>query len=104
MQVMALTHTGMTTDEFRGIVSAWMDSATHPRFGRPYSQMIYQPMLEYTTIQNPYPTLGMIIHHTDGDREYAYDLKSHIAVPDRMQYMESPTVKAFQESLRTSFQ
>jgi hypothetical protein len=32
-------------------------------------------MLEYTTINNPRPSLGMIIHHTDADREYAYDAK-----------------------------
>ena len=175
MHVMALTHTGITTDEFRHTVAGWLASATHPRFGRPYTQMIYQPMLElqhylrqngfktfivsgggadfmrvwteavygippeqvvgstaqtryelqdsgpvlvktpdhlfvndrqgkpvgihqfigrrpiacfgnsdgdqamleYTTIQNPHPSLGMIIHHTDGDREYAYDLQPH---------------------------
>lgn len=30
-------------------------------------------MLEYTTINNPHPSFGLIVHHTDGDREYAYD-------------------------------
>ena len=30
-------------------------------------------MLQYTTIGNPRPTLGVIVHHTDADREYAYD-------------------------------
>jgi phosphoglycolate phosphatase-like HAD superfamily hydrolase len=30
-------------------------------------------MLEYTTIDNPRPSLGVIVHHTDADREYAYD-------------------------------
>ena len=30
-------------------------------------------MLEYTTINNPYPSFGLIVHHTDADREYAYD-------------------------------
>jgi hypothetical protein len=30
-------------------------------------------MLEYTTIDNPRPSLGVILHHTDADREYAYD-------------------------------
>jgi hypothetical protein len=34
-----------------------------------------QQMLEYTTIDNPRPSLGLIIHHTDADREYAYDEK-----------------------------
>jgi phosphoglycolate phosphatase-like HAD superfamily hydrolase len=30
-------------------------------------------MLEYTTINNPRPSLGLIVHHTDAAREYAYD-------------------------------
>jgi len=171
MHLMALTHTGMTTDEFSKSVSDWMAAARHPRFNRPYDQLIYQPqrellkylrakgfstyivsgggadfmrvfservygippeqvvgstgtvrfemrdgkpvlvktadyvfvddkegkaagihefigrrpilaignsdgdqaMLEYTTIGNPLPSLGVLIHHTDADREYAYD-------------------------------
>jgi hypothetical protein len=32
-----------------------------------------QAMLEYTTIANPRPSLGVLIHHTDGEREYRYD-------------------------------
>ncbi len=32
-------------------------------------------MLEYTTIANPRPSLGLIVHHTDADREFAYDAK-----------------------------
>jgi phosphoglycolate phosphatase-like HAD superfamily hydrolase len=32
-------------------------------------------MLEYTTIDNPRPSFGLIIHHTDTEREYAYDTK-----------------------------
>jgi phosphoserine phosphatase len=34
-----------------------------------------QAMLEYTTIGNPRPSFGLIVHHTDADREYAYDAK-----------------------------
>jgi phosphoglycolate phosphatase-like HAD superfamily hydrolase len=34
-----------------------------------------QAMLEYTTIGNPRPSLGLIVHHTDAEREYAYDAK-----------------------------
>jgi hypothetical protein len=32
-------------------------------------------MLEYTTIGNPRPSFGLILHHTDAEREYAYDSK-----------------------------
>ncbi len=46
MQLMAATHTGMTTDEFQKIVTDWIATAQHPRFKRPYTQCVYQPMLE----------------------------------------------------------
>jgi phosphoglycolate phosphatase-like HAD superfamily hydrolase len=45
-QVMMATHAGMTTDEFAGLVSEWVASARHPRFKRPYTEVVYQPMLE----------------------------------------------------------
>jgi hypothetical protein len=175
MQVLALTHAGMTTDEFRDPVEAWFGSARHPRFGRAYDELTCQPMQEllrhlqangfenfiisgggadfvrvwvervygmppeqvvgstartrfelrdgepvltktldqlfvndregkpvgihqfvgrrptvccgnsdgdhampqYTTIGNPDPTLGLIVHHTDGEREYAYDVETN---------------------------
>ena len=46
MQLMAATHTGMTSDEFQKIVTGWIATAQHPRFKRPYTQCVYQPMLE----------------------------------------------------------
>ena len=171
MRILALTLTGMTTEEFRSNVEAWLVSAKHPKYGKPYDQVIYQPMLEvlrylrandfktfivsgggadfmriwvegvygippeqvvgstsrttfevrdsgpvlvktldylfvddkvgkpvgihqfigrqpiacfgnsdgdqamlqYTTINNPRPSFGLIVHHTDGEREFAYD-------------------------------
>ena len=174
MHVLALTHAGMTIDEFRDAVEAWFASAKHPRYGRPYDELTYQPMqellrhlrangfknfivsgggadfmrvwvervygippeqvvgstarttfelrdsgpvltktldhlfvndkegkpvgihqfigrrptvccgnsdgdhamLQYTTINNPRPSFGLIVHHTDSEREYAYDAKT----------------------------
>jgi phosphoglycolate phosphatase-like HAD superfamily hydrolase len=171
MQILALTHAGMTAEEFRDAVQAWLQTARHPRFERPYDELTYQPMqellrllrangfknfivsgggadfmrvwvervygippeqvvgstartkyelresgpvliktleylfvndkqgkpvgihqfigrrpvfccgnsdgdqamLQYTTINNPLPSFGLIVHHTDGEREYAYD-------------------------------
>ena len=170
-ELVMASHAGMSTAEFESIVTAWFQTARHPRFKRPYNQLIYQPMLEllaylrangfktyivsgggldfmrpvtyqaygipreqvvgstiktafevrdgkpviirlpeldfiddkagkpvniekiigrrpifaagnsdgdyemlqYTTIANPRPTLGLIVHHTDAEREYAYD-------------------------------
>ncbi len=46
MEVLTVTHWGMTTEEFSQAVSDWIASAKHPRFHRPYSELVYQPMLE----------------------------------------------------------
>ena len=46
VQLMAATHAGMTVDEFQKIVTDWLATAQHPRFRRPYTQCVYQPMLE----------------------------------------------------------
>jgi hypothetical protein len=46
LQIVAATHAGMTSDEFRQIVSDWMKTARHPKYDRPYNQCVYQPMLE----------------------------------------------------------
>jgi phosphoserine phosphatase len=171
MQVLALTHAGMTIEAFHAAVEAWFTSATHPRYGRPYVDLTYLPMqellrhlrangfknfivsgggtdfmrvwaervygippeqvlgstarttfelrdggpvltknldqlfvndkegkpvmihqfigrrpilccgnsdgdlamLQYTTINNPRPSFGLLVHHTDAEREYAYD-------------------------------
>ena len=174
MQILAITHAGMTADEFRAAVQNWLQTARHPRFKRPYDELTYQPMqellsllrangfknfivsgggadfmrvwvervygippeqvvgstartkyelrdsgpvliktldylfvndkkgkpvgihqfigrrpilccgnsdgdqamLQYTTINNPLPSFGLIIHHTDAEREYAYDAET----------------------------
>ena len=40
------THGGMTPAEFRTIVAEWLKTARHPRFQKPFDQLVYQPMLE----------------------------------------------------------
>jgi hypothetical protein len=46
MEMLAATHTGMTTEEFTKTVTDWIATAKHPKTGRPYTEMVYQPMLE----------------------------------------------------------
>jgi hypothetical protein len=46
VKLMLETHAGMTTSEFEQIVSEWLATARHPRFHRPYTECVYQPMLE----------------------------------------------------------
>jgi haloacid dehalogenase-like hydrolase len=45
-KITAVTHAGMTTEEFLADVERWLGSAQHPRFHRPYTELVYQPMLE----------------------------------------------------------
>jgi hypothetical protein len=46
MQTGMATHAGMNTDEFEATVTDWIRTARHPRFRRPYTACVYQPMLE----------------------------------------------------------
>ena len=40
------THAGMSTKQFEAIVTDWLATARHPRFSRPYTELVYQPMVE----------------------------------------------------------
>src|SRR5581483_410826 len=46
MQIIAATHAGMSTDDFRKAVLDWLATSRHPRFTRPYTDLVYQPMIE----------------------------------------------------------
>lgn len=46
LELIMATHAGMTTDEFAQIVQDWLASARHPKYNRPYTELVYQPMLE----------------------------------------------------------
>jgi phosphoserine phosphatase len=46
LELVMATHTGMTTAEFEQIVKDWIATARHPKTGKLYTEMVYQPMLE----------------------------------------------------------
>lgn len=46
VQLIMTTHAGMTTDEFNQVVKDWLATAKHAKTGKPYNEMIFQPMLE----------------------------------------------------------
>jgi phosphoserine phosphatase len=46
LEIVMASHAGNTTEEFEQIVTAWLATARHPGTGRPYTEMVYQPMLE----------------------------------------------------------
>ncbi len=46
LEILMATHAGNTTEEFEKIVSNWIATAKHPKTGKSYTDMVYQPMLE----------------------------------------------------------
>jgi hypothetical protein len=46
LEIVMATHAGMTTEQFEQIVRDWIATAKHPKTGKLYTEMVYQPMLE----------------------------------------------------------
>jgi phosphoglycolate phosphatase-like HAD superfamily hydrolase len=46
LEIIVATHAGMMTAEFEQIVKEWIATAKHPKFKRPYTDCVYQPMIE----------------------------------------------------------
>ena len=49
LELIMATHAGMTTDQFSQTVQDWIGTAKHPKTGRRYTEMVYQPMLDLLT-------------------------------------------------------
>jgi phosphoserine phosphatase len=49
LEIVMATHAGMTSEEFETVAKEWLATAKHPATGRPYTEMVYQPMLELLT-------------------------------------------------------
>ncbi len=46
VELVMATHAGMTAEQFAKIVTDWLGTARHPKFDKPYTELVYQPMLE----------------------------------------------------------
>lgn len=46
LELVMATHAGNTTEEFERTVKDWLATAKHPKAGRPYTDLVFQPMLE----------------------------------------------------------
>lgn len=46
LKIVGATHSGMSTEAFDDYVKTWLSQARHPKTGKPYTEMIFQPMLE----------------------------------------------------------
>lgn len=75
-KIVAVTHAGMTVEDFHQVVSHWLHAAKNPRWHRPYTELIYQPMLE---VMNLLKTHGYKIYIVTGGgqdfvRVYAHEV------------------------------
>ncbi|MFJ4067361.1 HAD family hydrolase [Pseudomonas sp. NPDC089996] len=46
LKIVAATHAGVSTEQFIARTRQWLASAKHPKTGKPYTEMVFQPMLE----------------------------------------------------------
>lgn len=49
LELVMATHAGESTEQFQARVQQWLADAEHPRFGHPYTELVFQPMLEVLT-------------------------------------------------------
>jgi phosphoserine phosphatase len=76
MKVMAAATAGMTSDQFAALVHEWFDSASDPRFNRPYAELAYQPMLELLTYLRANGFKTYLV--TGSDVEFVRDLAQRV--------------------------
>lgn len=71
----------MTTDEFSKVATDWIATARHPITGRRFTETVSQPMLELLAYLRAKGFKTFI--HTDGEREWACDRRSHVGTLDK---------------------
>jgi phosphoglycolate phosphatase-like HAD superfamily hydrolase len=83
-QIVAATISGKTVEEFAAEVKKWLETARHPRWGRPYTELVYQPMLEVVAFlrANGYKTY--IVTGSGQDFVRAYAEKTYGIPPERV--------------------
>jgi phosphoglycolate phosphatase-like HAD superfamily hydrolase len=75
-KIIAATMSGMTTEEFNAEARAWINTARDRRWKRPYTELIYQPMVELMRYlrNNGYKTYIVTGGGEDFLRAYADDV------------------------------
>jgi hypothetical protein len=82
--IVAETHTGMTIEAFAGIAAAWIAQAKNPRWQRPYTDLVYQPMLELMRYLKDHKFKNYIV--TGGGQAFvrSYSLNAYGIEPERV--------------------
>jgi len=95
--MMAIAHSGMTTEQFKDIVEQWLATATHPRFKKPYTQLVYQPMLEVMDLFRAHGYKNYIVTgggqdfvRTYAEKIYGVPVENVIGTAGETKYTYSP--------------
>ncbi len=96
LQILAVTHSGMSNEVFAGLVKDWITTAKAPRFDRLYTDLVYQPMLEVMQYLRANGFRTYIV--TGGGQEFvrAYSERVYGVPPD--QVVGSSIVTKFDDS------
>ena len=68
LNFLAVTHGGLSLQDFEKSVTKWLQTAQHPRFNRPYTDLVFQPMLELLTYLRTHGFKNYIV--SGGDNEF----------------------------------
>lgn len=87
-QLINASHASMSVDEFQADVRQWLNDARHPKTGRKYTDMVYQPMLELLSFlrDNEFKTYivsGGGMHFIRAFAESAYGIPPYQVVGSR---------------------
>jgi len=93
IEIIKVTQSGMSTEQFSGIVSEWLATAKDPRFGRVYTDLVYQPMLELLSYLGANEFKIFIVSGNGADFIRVFAEKTYRIPPERV--VGSTTVAEF---------
>src|SRR5271170_2574000 len=96
MEIVAVTHSGMGTEEFLSIVKPWIATAKAPRFDRPYTDLVFQPMLEVMKLLREKDFKTYIV--TGGGQEFVRMYSERVYGIPPEQVVGSSIVTKFQDA------
>jgi hypothetical protein len=83
-EIMAVTHSGITTTQFDSSVSTWLQGARHPRFNRRYTELVYQPMLELLAYLRANGFMTFVVSGGGADFMRVWAPRSYAIPPDQI--------------------
>ena len=84
LEIVAATHSGMTTVDFNNSVKQWLETAKHPRFKVLYTDLVYQPMLELLAYLRANDFKTFIVSGGGVEFMRAFTEKSYDVPPERV--------------------